>query len=169
MSHPPRDGGFTLIELLVTMSVMGIMMAIAISGWTSWTKSSQQSGTAHDIQSLLRSTQQRAVTEGRSMCVHFDAAAGNYSVYNGVSQTSAPDTCVISSTNLIQGPIPTASANVDLDTPSFTSAAGSGQTSVLFSSRGTAWPGILTVTRIGSSKEYTLEVEGLTGRVSLDG
>ena len=37
-----------------------------------------------------------------------------------------------------------------------------------FFARGTASPGSVRVTREGSSKVYIIQVEGLTGRVSLD-
>jgi hypothetical protein len=38
---------------------------------------------------------------------------------------------------------------------------------VSFSARGTTTDGSVTVTRTGSSKVYTLQIEGFTGRVSL--
>ena len=47
-------------------------MAFAVSGWSAWARSSEQSGTARELQSLMRQTQQRAVTEGRAMCVQFE-------------------------------------------------------------------------------------------------
>ena len=161
MSHPPRDGGFTLIELLVTMSLMGIMMAIAISGWASWTKSSEHAGTARDVQALLRQTQQQAVTEGQSMCVLFGAPADTYTVYRGA--------CDDSSKTKSQGPMKTASQTVHVDSPSFAIGTVTGQTGVSFTPRGGAWPGTVRIVRDGSSRVYTLKVEGLTGRVELLG
>ena len=158
MSHPPRDGGFTLIELLVTMSLMGVMMAIAVSGWSSWAKSSEQAGTARGIQSVLRQTQQQAVTEGQSMCVLFDTSADTYTIYRGRCDGTKAQA---------RGPLMTESPRVHLTSPSFESADAAGQPGVSFTPRGGAWPGNVQVTRDGSSKVYTLEVEGLTGRVEL--
>ena len=71
MSSQDRDSGFTMIELLVTIALLGIMMAIAVSGWSAWAKASRQSGTARELQSVLRQAQVRAVTEGRAVCVAF--------------------------------------------------------------------------------------------------
>jgi type II secretion system protein H len=158
MSHPERDSGFTMIELLVTISVMGIMMAIAVSGWSSWSKASAHKGSARELESMLRQTQQRAVTEARNMCVEFDADDRHYTLYTGECDDGP----------LVQagGPFST-NAGVQLDSASFTGrhATGAG---VTFYARGTASPGTVTLTRSGEAKVYTVRVEGLTGRVSLD-
>ena len=161
MSQPSRDGGFTLIELLVTMSLMGIVMAIAVSGYSSWSKASQQSGAAHELQSLLRNTQQRAVTEGQSMCVRFDTVANTYAVLRGRCDVAV---------DVVQAATKAASGNVRLASPAFTAPGPpelSGKTAVEFTSRGTAWPGSVKLTRPGATDE-TITVEGLTGRATLD-
>lgn len=144
MSQPARDSGVTLIEVLVTIALMGAMMAIAVAGYNRWAQASQQSGTARELQTLLRSTQQRAITEGRDMCVQL--ADASYSVFRG-SCSGTP----------IQGPIATNGSGVSL----------SGASSVTFRSRGTATPATITVSRADSSKHYTVTVDQLTGRVSL--
>lgn len=157
MPQPVRDRGVTLIEVLVTVSLVGAMMIIAVSGWASWARASEQSATARELQSLMRQTQQSAVTEGRAMCVQFEVADNQYSVYRGA--------CVDSARTRIRGPVRTGSSNVTLAAPSFP-ASGVG-TGVTFYARGTATPGTVKVTRTGSSRVYTLTVERLTGRVSL--
>ena len=157
MPNRPRDEGFTLIEVLVTTVLLGVMMAIAVSGWMSWARSSAHSGTARELQSMMRQTQQRAVTEGRAMCVLFDPTANEYAVSRGVCGSGG---------TVVLGPVPTDSREVRIASPVFTSTAGTGA-GVTFFARGTAWPGSVRVTRSGSSKQYVLTVEGLTGRVSL--
>jgi prepilin-type N-terminal cleavage/methylation domain-containing protein len=159
MPSHDRDDGYTLVEVLVVMSLLGVMMAIAVSGWSSWARSSQQAGTATSIQTTMRAAQQRAVTEGRSACVLFDTAADTYTVYRGACDDAAKVR--------VLGPIGTQSGDVEISAPSFTSLAGVVRQGVTFRARGTAWAGQVLVTRRGAAKTYTIAVERLTGRVTL--
>ena len=97
MAPQNRDSGFTMIELLVTISLLVIMMAIAISGWTSWAKASSQSGTARELQSVMRQAQVRAVTEGRAICVSFRVAQNDYTVYRGACDDTTKVRCSVPS------------------------------------------------------------------------
>jgi len=154
-----RDAGASLIEVMVSVVLLGVMAAIAVSGWTAWARASEQSGTARHIQSTLRQTQQRAVTEGKSMCVNFDTAAQSFTVYRGA--------CDDAGKVPVEGPLRTESSAVRLASPSFTSPIGSPSSGTTFTARGTGWPGDVLVTRDGTTKTYRLTVQGLTGRVSL--
>ncbi|HYF72563.1 MAG TPA: GspH/FimT family pseudopilin [Nocardioides sp.] len=155
MSQPERDNGFTLIEVLVVVALLGALMAISVGGYDRWSRASEQSGTAREVQTLLRSTHQRAITEGTALCVLFDTAQGEYAVRRGTCATPGAT---------IDGPFSVAGPEVHLTSPTF---AGSGGPGVTFYSRGTATSGTVQVTRTGSSKTYTIHVEQLTGRVSL--
>jgi type IV fimbrial biogenesis protein FimT len=152
MSNPRRDSGFTLIEVLVSIALMVVLMAIAVSGWSAWARAGEQSGTARELQSTLRQTQQRAVTEGTAMCVTFTSIT--YTVSRGSCTNSPP-----LAANRVEGPVP-AGRGVQI-------ASGAFPQGVSFSARGTTTDGSVTVTRTGSSKVYTLQIEGFTGRVSL--
>lgn len=158
MSRHPNEGGFTLIEVLTTITLLGTVMAIAVGGWSTWTKASAHSGMAREIQSVMRQAQQRAVTEGGATCVWFDEAADSYSVYRG--------RCADASKTRVFGPVE-ARGHVHIDSPSFTSTGGSASSGATFEGRGTGSPGEVRVTRDGSSKVYELSVDWLTGRVSL--
>jgi prepilin-type N-terminal cleavage/methylation domain-containing protein len=156
-SDHERDGGYTLVELMVTIALLSTLMAIAVSGWSSWAKASAHSGTAREIQSAMRQAQQQAVTEGRAMCVWFDGPT-SFTVFRG--------RCSDATKEPVLGPVETP-PHVQIASPSFTSSAGTATTGVSFHGRGTASPGAVRITRSGSSKVYTITVEGLTGRVSV--
>jgi len=155
VSQPDRDSGFTLIEVIVVVALLGALMAISVGGYDRWSRASEQSGTARELQTLLRSTHQRAITEGTAMCVLFDTTADEYAVHRGTC--AAPG-------DQVDGPFRTDGPQVHLASPAF---VGSGGPGVTFYSRGTATSGTVQVTRTGSSKVYTLRVEQLTGRVSV--
>jgi prepilin-type N-terminal cleavage/methylation domain-containing protein len=168
VSQPDRDSGFTLIEVLTTVVLMGVVMSFAVLGFSRYSAAYEQKGTARSLQSALRQVQQRAVTEGRAMCVEF--ASTTYTVWRTA--------CDPSTGRKVEGPTATESAQVHLEvTP--------GQT-LAFTPRGTAtWSTIssdpadascggvkafhVLVTREGSTKSYRLCVAALTGRVDLDG
>lgn len=154
MSHHRSDSGFTLIEVMVTIALAGILMAIAVSGWSSWAKASAHSGAAREIQSAMRQAQQQAVTEGTATCFWFDDAADTYAVYRG--------RCTDAGKQLVKGPV-AVSPYVDISTPAF----GSDGTGTSFLGRGTGSPGSVSVTRPGSTTTYVLTVDGLTGRVGI--
>ena len=156
MSQPPRDEGFTLLEVMVTIAVMGIVLAFSVSGWGRYARAHEQSGTAQELRTTLRSVQQRAVTEGTSMCVSFTATS--YTVWRSACGLTA---------NLVQGPVQT-NGRARLATPVFTPlTAAQATNTVVFMPRGTASQGDVHITRPGSTKDYRVAVDGFTGRVSL--
>lgn len=158
MLHADRDGGFTLIEVLVAIGLSGVMATLAIGGYARWSESSAHIGTAREVQTFMRQAQQQAVTEGRATCVLFNVTSDTYTVYRGA--------CALSTKQKLTGPHATASKKIELAAPSFAGPSGA-TTGVTFFARGTATPGEVRVTRPGSAKVYLLEVEGLTGRVSI--
>jgi type II secretion system protein H len=155
MSQRPRDEGFTLLEVLVTMAIMGMVLAFSVSGWSRYARAHEQAGTAQELRTTLRNVQQRAVTEGTSMCVNFTTTS--YTVWRG--------TCTAG--DRVQGPIQTNGA-ARLATPAFTPlTVAQAANTLVFTPRGTASTGDIHVTRPNSTKDYKIAVDGFTGRVSL--
>ncbi len=159
MPAPARpDRGFTLIEVVVTVALLTSLMTVAVTGWITWSRASAHEGVALDIQAVLRQTQQRAVTEASSLCVLFDTATDSWQLYRG--------RCESDTKTALPGHGTTGSSGIHLSAPAFVAATGTTYPGVTFTSRGTASPGQVRVTREGSSTVHVVVVEGLTGRVS---
>jgi Tfp pilus assembly protein FimT len=148
--------GFTLVEVCFAMAVFSTMAAIGVNSLHRWNSGTQQTATRSSLEALLRETQQRAVTEGRTLCVNFDLATQGWSVLRGACGTAGQVR--------LQGPI-RPDNGIRIATASFTTGPST-LSGVTFYPRGTATPGTVTITRSGSARVDTLTVEGLTGRVS---
>jgi type II secretion system protein H len=150
-----QEAGFTLVELLVSLSIVGVMTGLAVNGWSGYASASEHSGTRNDVVSALRAASSRAVTEAKPYCVTFDVSAGTWTTHR-LSCAGAT----------VKGPEEVEGGHVVIADAGFLQPDGSTQAQVLFTARGTASKGSLKVRRTGSSKVYTISVEGLTGRVS---
>jgi prepilin-type N-terminal cleavage/methylation domain-containing protein len=151
------DPGFTLVELLVVVVLMGVAMTIAVGGYRGYAAAAEHSGTRNDVVSALRAAHQRALAEAATYCVRFAADGSSWSTYRGSCSTGT----------LVKGPEDVGGPRVSLVDVDFVRSDGTtGSRDVEFTARGTASKGSLVVQRAGSSKTYTVSVEGLTARVS---
>lgn len=156
------DGGTTLLELLATMMIATVMLGIAATAFIAYRTSSEHRAARDVAVSTLRNAAERALSEQRTYCVQFTSAT--WSIYraacSGVTsvavQTNVP---VEAKSESFSGSF-TAPAG-------HTSACGTGFC-VYFYPRGNSSDGSLTVSRAGRSN-YTVDVEGLTSRVSTVG
>src|SRR3954447_14587712 len=155
MSQPRRDGGFTLIEIMVVVALVSMLSALGVGAFKSWTVAHAQLGAATDMQTILRQTQVRAVTEGIGFCVKFSAAGGSYTVYRKPCDSSPGPT------DKVLGPITLGDSRLQLSGVNFLQVAPADITQLTFRASGSATPGGLTITRTGSTKTYTIDVEGL--------
>lgn len=155
-----RDAGFTMIELLVGMVIVGMLAALGTSGWLSYQRTVEHRGSAQELVSALRNAQQASLAEASTYCVSFDTTNRSYQVFKfacGGAGTS------------VKQPVNTQSSRVTLNSPAFLQTDGSTNATVSFFPRGSATKGSVKVKRQGADKTYTISVEGLTGRVSLQG
>lgn len=151
--------GHSLFELMCAMTVLGVLAGILVGGVRGWFEARAHAGSAAAIQSVLREAQQRAVTEGRSICVDFGVPSQSYAVYRATCDARPYPPPV-------HGPLHTDGQNVWIAEPAFAPSGSS--TGVTFQPRGTASSGSVKVLRDGSSRVYEVTVDGLTGRISRD-
>ena len=152
------NNGYTLIELLVVMVIIGALSALGTSGWSRYQRNVEHRGSAQEIVSALRNAQQASLAEAVTYCVTFDAAARTYQVFKFACGGTNPPASGVDRTQ---------SSRVTLVSPAFTQLNGSPSNQVSFFPRGSATKGSVKVARAGSTRAYTITVEGLTGRVAL--
>ena len=151
------DRGFTLIEVLVTTVLMLLVGAVAMTSLVGYARVQDHQSTGDTVVSVLRTSAQRALAEGRTYCVSFDTAAETWQVRRTSCSATGP---LVSSGRARTG--------VDLAAAAFTAAptqpCPTSSACVYFTPRGTASPGSLNVVR--ETSVITVTVEGLSSRVS---
>lgn len=146
------DDGFTLLELIISIILFGVLVGMAVAPYAAYRVRQEHIGTTRELVAFLRHAQVRSVAEETTYRVDITASSAKAYRLNG------------STYQLVQSTTP-ASKKVTFTNASFASSSGTGA-SVYFYAKGSASKGTVTVSRSGSSKTYTISVEGLTARVS---
>ena len=150
-----HDAGFTLLEVVTTTLLLGIATALVVAPWRHFGQAQAQRHMAEELVSTLRNAQVSSVAELATYRV--DVAAKQVKSYRLTPGTGAA---------VLKQTLQTTSNNVSLTGASFKDASGVTSTSVYFYPKGSASGGSVAVVRTGSSKTYTVTVEGLTARVT---
>lgn len=149
------ESGFTLIEAMFAMALFGILVGIAIGPYASYRRTQEHAGATRELVAFLRRAQVRAVSEETTYRVDLTANGATAYRFNGSTYDSG---------QVLSSP----SSTITYDAASFVQPGGGNGTSVWFYARGAGSKGSVTVIRDGSSKVYTVDVEGLTARVSYE-
>jgi prepilin-type N-terminal cleavage/methylation domain-containing protein len=152
-----EESGFTLIEVLVAVTLFGVLVVLAVGPYASYRAGQQHIGTTRELVAFLRRAQVRAVSEETTYRVDFATNGRSAQVFrfNGATYDAAQT-------------LETPSSKITYTGGSFAQPGGGNGTSVWFYARGSGSKGSVTVARQGSSKTYTIDVEGLTARVSYE-
>lgn len=175
-----NERGFTLIELIMVMALTAVMLTLGASAFRNFWLTHTLDGSADEVVSQLRRVQARTTSESNPLVygVRFRHGSSEWDV---VRFDPRDDSCVFEDRNTMTGG--SFSADVVVLDPSFNVAADapelltcrdqlSGVTTadrfVFFYARGTATHGTLKLHQpnLGSSKDRTVSVTGLTGRAT---
>ena len=148
-----RDDGFTIIELLVAIVLFGIVVGLSVAPYSAYRLRQQHAGSARELVAFLRRAQVRAVAEETPYRVDLATTTATMYRWSGTAYVKVQSTT-------------TANAKVTYSAASFVQDTGGTGTSVYFYAKGSAGKGSVKVVRSGSTKVYTVSVEGLTARVS---
>jgi prepilin-type N-terminal cleavage/methylation domain-containing protein len=150
-----RESGFTLIELLVTMTLFGIIVAIAVAPYRSYQLTSAHLNSTRKLVGVMRNLQVRAVAENATYRITFATDGKTWTTERLTGTTwSTTSTGKPTDTKVV-----TRNASFRQDDGSLTSTA-------YFYPRGSATKGSVQVGRTDRTKVYTVTLEGLTARVS---
>lgn len=149
------DGGFSLPEIMVVILIMGVVAFVGVGGFQKWALASGHEGAAANMQTLMRQTHVRAVTEGISYCITFDTDQNQYTLYRYACGTA---------TEKVNGPYKPGDSRITLSSPRFRQTDGTYQPWLTFRPSGVATEGTVIIRRAGVPKTYTVSVEGFTGR-----
>lgn len=147
-----RDAGFTLGEVLIVLAIGGVLLALVAGSLTSYQSKNEHRAGARELLSTLRKAQIRSVAEARTYCVRIPDDSATFTMYRGTCGSS-----------VVVGTFETPNGAVRFQNANFVTASVTGD-DVYFYPRGSASDGSVQVVR--GSTIYTVEVEGLTARVS---
>lgn len=143
--------------------LMGIAGTLALVGLRGYGATQDHQGSANELVSDLRNAGQRAVTEGRTYCVHVDDANDQWSVYRKSCTTGT----LVAGPDQPRGDITLGGLSLAATAAGTCPTTG---TCIYFHPRGTATGGPTLPNRAeiqvqGPDSNITVTVEGLTGRV----
>jgi prepilin-type N-terminal cleavage/methylation domain-containing protein len=156
-SDARREDGFTLLEVLVAMVLFGIMVTLAAGPYASYRAKQEHIGSARELVGFLRRAQVRAVSEETTYRVDLLAGGTGVRVYR-----------LTNGSYVAKQSLKPASTKITYTGAAFVQPSGGNGTSIWFYPRGSGSKGSLVVSRAGTSTTYTVDVEGLTARVSYE-
>jgi prepilin-type N-terminal cleavage/methylation domain-containing protein len=175
MKKDRNDKGFTLIEVLTTLALTGILLAMGGIAARQFWMNRALSGGAETVITQMRTTQEKASSESFPLVygVRFDPGTAKWWVvkYDPVNPGPGDDQCTTIETHNFDTGVTITAASFDPD-PTITAfcktklSAPADNAIAFFYPKGNATPGSVTLRQPTIDKTRTIEVAGITGRVS---
>lgn len=137
------NNGFTLLELLVVLTLASLMLAVAMPRFAALLPGAELKSYSRQTAALLRLARSQAIASGEEVKVVLDPTARHSQITGQNKASSWPEQIAVSFDNIMD--------NHD--------------TGPVFYPDGSASGGILHIS--GNGRHYLIEVNWLTGRVSL--
>jgi prepilin-type N-terminal cleavage/methylation domain-containing protein len=182
-----KEQGFTMVELMVTIGLAAILFTLSAGAVQNYARVQSLDGAVDEVITQLRLAQQKTISESNPVIygVRFRDGSGAWDLirFDPVGTGTADDVCTVEdSIDLSTGVFPRV---VRVKNPTFPisetpstppelaecrTAPGAQATDafVFFYARGNATQGSLTLhhPNLGSSRDRTVNVVGITGRVA---
>ena len=133
--------GFTLIEMIITMTIIGIVSAIAIPNFSKWKEKHEINGQAQKVYFDLMLARTTAVKANNDVRVTFNTTSDSYKVHDDTNGDGVEDSGEALKTITLENNVQFAfnSGISDIDGNSVSAAVSfSGSQTVTFDSRGQA-------------------------------
>ncbi len=117
-ARPPRQQGFTLIDIMFTVSLLGVLMAVAVPGASNASRRYHLATATREVGTQVRLARLKAVTSNRTIRVRFNCpVAGQFRVVEVVNNAAIDDAADRCSSTTYPYPDPNPAALPDLDGP----------------------------------------------------
>ena len=75
-----KESGFTLMEMMVVAGIVGIMVAVAIPGFSVWLPNFKLRGAVQDLYSNMQNAKMEAIRANGEYKIEFSAGSGTYTM-----------------------------------------------------------------------------------------
>lgn len=99
-----KQHGFTLIEMMITITILGILLAIAVPSFTDWLNRKRIDGVANEFASLIQLARSESTKQNKKIYIQATRSATDWSLMATTTSATctALDACDLRSMRLAQ-------------------------------------------------------------------